>query len=675
VPVPPGAVFLSYASEDAGAARRISDALRAAGIEVWFDQSELRGGDVWDKKIRQQIRDCALFLPIISAHSQARLEGYFRREWKLAVDRTHDMADEKPFLVPVAIDDVREMQAKVPDAFRAVQWTHLPPDAVPGEFAAGILGLLDSAGPAAAAVRAAPSPVPPPSPRTATPPARARRSAAVLMLAVAGVAATGYLLYERFMPRAVSVAPTPPASAAGAIPDAPAAMPQKSIAVLPFIDLSEKKDQEYFSDGLSEELLDLLAQVPDLNVAARTSSFYFKGKAEDVATIGQKLRVANVLEGSVRRAGNALRVTAQLINTANGYHLWSKTYDRDVKDIFKVQDDIANAVVEALKAKLLPTQQVTNRHQTSNTEAYTQYLLGNQYAKVDSPASNVLALAAYKRAAALDPGYAAAFGGICFMEWRVADQMSGEAAAYQRAVQAADKAIALAPDSPEGYLSRGGMRYAYFFDWRAADADFQKAASLDPDNVEVQELRALLLMTLGHVPQSIAMLRAGVAHDPLADRLWKRLAQCLLDSGEPEQAREALRRETELSLDSKENVTLGDIELAEGHTAQALAAFQNMGQTGFGAMGTALVEHTLGHKVESQRALDQLIKINGRTMAYQIGEVYAWRGERDKAFEWLERAFQEHDGGLIQLLTDPYLASLRADPRFKAFAGKMNLPV
>ena len=195
--------------------------------------------------------------------------------------------------------------------------------------------------------------------------------------------------------------------------------------MLPFVDMSEKRDQEYFSDGLTEELLDLLSQVPDLYVPARTSSFYFKGKAEDVATIAQKLRVAHVLEGSVRKAGTTIRVTAQLIRADNGYHLWSKAYDRDVKDIFKVQDEIAAAVVEALKAKLLPAQELASRHRTANTEAYTQYLLGNQFRLRDTPGPNQLALAAYQKAIALDPGYAAAYSGLSDTEWRIADQYHG----------------------------------------------------------------------------------------------------------------------------------------------------------------------------------------------------------------------------------------------------------
>jgi tetratricopeptide (TPR) repeat protein len=220
--------------------------------------------------------------------------------------------------------------------------------------------------------------------------------------------------------------------------------------------------------------------VPDLRVSARTSSFYFKGKSEDVAAIAQKLRVAQILEGSVRKAGNTIRVTAQLIRADNGYHLWSKTYDRDVKDIFKIQDEIASAVVDALKAQLLPAQQIASRHRTDNTEAYTEYLLGNRFRGRDTVEDNRQALAAYQKAVALDPGYAAAYSGLADAEWRIADMLTGEAAGYQRASAAADKAIALAADSPEGYWARARLRNNYFFDWHGAGADYQEALAGQP---------------------------------------------------------------------------------------------------------------------------------------------------------------------------------------------------
>jgi TolB-like protein len=432
------AVFLSYASQDAAAARPIADALRAAGIEVWFDQSELRGGDVWDQTIRRQIRECALFVPIISAHTQARPEGYFRLEWRLAEQRTHLMGRSRAFIVPVCVDATPETEADVPDSFSAAQWTRLPAGNTPSAFVERVSRLLSPNEQIASTAARAPAAAAPAKANlhaataagvdAATPHSAAagRPRLAWLFLAAAVVIAAGYFAVDRWVlsKRAVESA----APAVQSVAPAQNTIPEKSIAVLPFVDMSEKKDQEYFSDGLAEELIDLLAQVPNLKVSARTSSFYFKGKSEDVATIAQKLRVAHVLEGSVRKAGTTIRVTAQLIRADNGYHLWSKTYDQDVKDIFKVQDEIAAAVVAALKAQLLPAQQISSRHRTDNTEAYTEYLVGNQFRVRDTVEANTQALAAYRKAVALDAGYAAAYSGIADAQWRIADQSTGQAA-------------------------------------------------------------------------------------------------------------------------------------------------------------------------------------------------------------------------------------------------------
>ena len=280
------AVFLSYASHDAQAARRICDALQSAGVEVWFDQSELRGGDAWDRQIRKHIHDCALFVPIISSTTQERLEGYFRREWKLAVDRIHDMADAKPFLVPVVIDDTKDQEAEVPESFRGVQWTHLPDGQTPPAFVDRVLRLLSpgqsrtpehsrpSAGPTSRVV----------TPSHGTPRTSRRFQLAVMLIAAIAVIAGGYTAIERFV-LSTHVAEQGPASVHAAQSVVPQnTVPEKSIAVLPFVDMSEKKDQEYFSDGLSEELIDHLAHSADLKVIARTSSFQFKGKNEEVRT-------------------------------------------------------------------------------------------------------------------------------------------------------------------------------------------------------------------------------------------------------------------------------------------------------------------------------------------------------------------------------------------------------
>jgi TolB-like protein len=682
---PSKAVFLSYASQDAAAAGPICDALRTAGIEVWFDQSELRGGDVWDQTIRRQIRDCALFLPIISNHTQARPEGYFRLEWRLAEQRTHLMGRSRTFIVPVCVDDTPETEADVPDSFAAAQWTRLPGGNTPPAFVERMGRLLSSneqgasspvrspavAAPANANLHVAPAARVDDAPRH--PVAAGRPKLAWLLVAGAVVVAAGYVAVDRWIlsKRAAQSS----AAAVQAVGPGQNAIPEKSIAVLPFVDMSEKKDQEYFSDGLAEELIDLLAQVPNLKVTARTSSFYFKAKSEDIATIAQKLRVANVLEGSVRKAGNTMRVTAQLIRADNGYHLWSKTYDEDVKDIFKVQDEIAAAVVAALKAQLLPAQQLSSRHRSDNTEAYAEYLLGNEFRVRDTVDSNQQALAAYRRAVALDAGYAAAYSGIADAVWRIADQTGGQATDYLSAAAAADKAIALAPDSPEGYWARGQLRNYYDFDWHGAEEDYQKALALDANFVPAKVHYADLLATLGRVPDALAVLHETLALDPLSVRAWRSLGRLLVDEGQFAEARIAAKRLAEIrNGDPRQMASF--VDLYDGHPQQALAELQPSSDSShiYALMLGAMANYTLGHNAESQRALDEIVATRAAALAYQIAEIHAWRGERDQAFEWLERARRQHDGGLSAIKIDRTLTSLHNDPRYHALLRELKLP-
>ena len=455
----------------------------------------------------------------------------------------------------------------------------------------------------------------------------------------------------------------PPGSQSRALP---------SIAVLPFVNLSSDKEQEYFSDGLSEELLNLLAQLPQLRVIARTSSFSFKGKNVDLATIAKALDVASVLDGSVRKSGSKLRVTAQLIRAADSSHLWSQTYDRELTDVFKVQDEIASAVVAALKIKLLPTEHVANQRRTLNTEAYTQYLLGNQFRVRDTPEANQQAIAAYQKAVVLDPDYAAAFSGLAVAEWRLADQSTAESAGYQRAAVAADRAIALAPASPDGYWARGALRHLYYFDWSGAQADFDKALKLDPNDVRTLASYGRLLATLGRLPDAIAMTRKAISLDPLSADAWEWLSQYLLGSGQLAAAREAAKRVHDIKPEGAD--TGWAIELLADRPTATLAALPEYSRES-ALLAITLAEHKLGHAAQSQKALDQLIKDNADTWAYQIAEVYAWRGEKDRAFDWLERAYRQHDGGLTGLVRDPFLASLRGDPRYTALLKKMQLPL
>jgi TolB-like protein len=666
------AVFLSYASEDADAAQRICAALRAAGIEVWFDQSALRGGDAWDAAIRKQIRSCALFMPVISRNTHARDEGYFRLEWKLAVDRSHLMATSKAFLLPVVIDDTRDDDDRVPDRFRELQWTRLPAGSTPAAFTERVLDLLspdEHPAPAAA------------GPGTAGVSVSAARNqrwswqtrTMLLVIASIVIAVAYYVVDRNFL--STRAAKTAPASVplAQSAPPAASTVAKNSIAVLPFLDMSEKKDQQYFSDGLAEELLDLLAKIPGLRVIARTSSFSFKDKSEDIPTIAKQLNVANILEGSVRKAGSRLRVTTQLIRADTGEDLWSETYDRQLKDVFQVQDEIAGAVVSALKLKLAPGQQASNVHRTSSTEAYNQYLLCRQLGVRARLEDYQRAVAACRKAIELDPGYAAAYAELAVAEASVADR-TVDAAMFLQSLALADKAVAMAPNEADGYAARGYLR-RFSWDWTGAQADFEKALALDPGDIRVQRRYGLLLGSLGRLPEAIAAIKKATSSDPLSSLSWQLLGGTLIVDRQFAAAHEALQRALDIEPDSNYALyNLGTLQLLENRAADALATFRQIGDDVFSPTGIAMAEHSLGHPKESQQALDALIAKYAQGAGYQIAEIYAWRGEKDHAFEWLDRAYQQHDGGLSGIKEDPVLASLRDDARFTAIVHKLQLP-
>jgi TolB-like protein/Flp pilus assembly protein TadD len=482
--------------------------------------------------------------------------------------------------------------------------------------------------------------------------------------------AIGFTAFDRFVPRRSGSA-TPIVVAAPVTNDS-------SIAVLPFVDMSQGKDQEYFSDGLSEELLNLLAQVPQLRVIARTSSFAFKGKEIGVAEIAKALNVANVLEGSVRKSGDTLRITAQLIRTADSSHLWSETYDRQMTDVFKVQDEIAGAVVAQLKVKLLPAQQVTSPHRTANTEAYNQYLLGNQYFNRNSTEGYQLAVVAYQKAVALDPNYATAYAGLATAEFYASDfSATAEESTLvrQRAQAAADKAIALAPDLADGYVARGLYRCSTMWDWSGAQADFYKALALEPGSSLAHRRLGLLFQSLGRLPEAIAATRKAIELDPLSSSAWSNLGAIYLSN--PDQFREAREAlDHALSINPEASLALhylGVLELLEGHAQVALDQSRRAGEV-WRQMGVAMAEHSLGHVRESQQALDELIAKYAHDWAFQIAEVYAWRGEPDKAFEWLERAYVQRDAGFAVFKSDPTLKSLWSDARFAVMLKRLGLP-
>jgi serine/threonine protein kinase/TolB-like protein/Tfp pilus assembly protein PilF len=509
-------------------------------------------------------------------------------------------------------------------------------------------------------------------------------AALAVVFGVAGYTSYRDRLTQRFVagstaafPEAIPVAPATSSVSAAADPAAALGVftpPEHSVAVLPFLDSSEKKDQEYFSDGLAEELLDLLANIPGMHVTARTSSFSFKGKSDDIAAIARKLNVANILEGSVQKSGDHIRVVARLIRGTDGEGMWSATFDRRLKDVFQVQDEIAGAVVGALKVKLAPGRQLVNPHRTANIDAYNEVLLARQFFDRFTLDGFQHAAGAYRRATQLDPGYAAAYAELAMSEFFAAD-WTNDAAGRERALQAADKAVALAPDQAEGYAARGHIRVNGQWDWAGAQADFEKALKLDPSNSIALRRYALLLATLGRAQESIAMTQKAIDLDPLSGVTWANLGLLLLGDGKMSAAHDAIHRAVEIQPDSSYALAdLLDLQLMEGHFADVAETARRHGGEQFGFESTAMAEHSLGHSQASQRALDELTARFAKDCAHCVAVASAWCGRTDAAFKWLEQAFEQRESDVTEIKYDPLLISLRGDSRFKALLRKMNLP-
>ena len=449
-----------------------------------------------------------------------------------------------------------------------------------------------------------------------------------------------------------------------------------SIAVLPFVNMSSDKEQEYFSDGLSEELLNDLAKIPGLRVAARTSSFQFKGKTEDLRTVGEKLNVATILEGSVRKEGNRVRITAQLIKVADGFHLWSETYDRELKDIFGVQDEIARSVAGSLKVALLGGKTATPSAQGTNAEAYNACLQGRYFYERRSKENVEKAIGYYEQAIKLDPGYAPAWVGLA--EARSLQAGHGYLPAeegYRKAREAVERALALDANLAEAHAAMGWIKMSYDWDWAGADASYQRALALEPGNATVVWRAAELAANLGRFEEALAQDRRAVELDPLNVSTHIYLGEHAFRAGRLEEAAAAFKKALELNPERPFSHTgLGLVYLAQAHPQEALAEMEREREPFFRLGGQALAYHALGRKKEAGTALAEFVTKYHTEGAFQIAELYAFRGEADRAFEWLERAYAQRDPGLAQMKGDPQLKSLERDPRYAAFLKKMRLP-
>ena len=440
----------------------------------------------------------------------------------------------------------------------------------------------------------------------------------------------------------------------------------KSIAVLPFVDMSPDKDQEYMSDGLAEELLNLLTKIPQLRVIARTSSFAFKGKEVDIAEIAKKLNVAHVLEGSVRKSGNKVRITAQLIRASDSSHLWSETYDRSLDDVFAIQDEISAAVVEQLKINLLGA---APKAKETDPAAYVLYLQARQVQRQGTAEGYEQSIVLLQQALAIAPDYAPAWAGLSESYSRQADKgLRPIAEGYTLSREAADKALAIDPGNAAAHAQLGGISTYYDGDLSAAAWHIERALQLDPVNLDIFSYAASLNYCLGRAEAAVALDEYAAARDPVNAQIQYSLGYDYIWAGRLDEAIASLR--TTLSLSPGwigGQSAIGDALLQKGEPDAALVAIQQEASAEWRLTGLAMAYHALDRAVESDAALAELIDKYEQGWPYQIAYVLAYRGEVDRAFEWLDKAVQYKDPGLRQIPVQSEFTNIHKDPRWLPF--------
>jgi TolB-like protein len=494
----------------------------------------------------------------------------------------------------------------------------------------------------------------------------------LVTIAAVAVIGLGYFVVDKVV-LSKRDAGTKQASAQTSEAVAPVRIPAQSIAVLPFVDMSERHDQEYFSDGLSEELLDLLAKSEGLEVIARTSSFYFKGKQVTISEIANTLHVTHVLEGSVRKAGHTMRVTAQLIRAKDGVHLWSDTYDRDLKDVFKVQDEIAAAVVKALRLKLL-SNAAKAESEPRNTDAYNLYLQGQYLARRASNVDVERGITSLEQAIALAPDFAPAHAELAGAYVYVHTFGTAAPGSLDRAIAEANEALRLDPGLRLAQDVRSNLALI-LWDWAGAKTQLDEALASAPRDPDALFRRGSLARALGHPDEALVYYRKALELDPLRVGYHVQLAMLLDGLGRPDDARTAA--ETAIALSptvTKAHLLIGLFELNSGQLEAASAAMEQEPAEYYRLEGRAIVAFVAKRMAESDAALARLIEVYHETAAVQIAQAYAYRGERAKALDWLDRAVVQRDPGITNIKTDPMFAALRGDTRYRAVLRRMNLP-
>jgi serine/threonine protein kinase/tetratricopeptide (TPR) repeat protein len=461
-----------------------------------------------------------------------------------------------------------------------------------------------------------------------------------------------------------------------------------SIAVLPFVNRSASADDEYFSDGLADELLNVLAKIRGLRVAARTSAFHFKGKDTTIAEVGRALSVAAVLEGSVRKAGNRVRISVQLVKVSDGYHLWSETYDRTLEDIFAVQDDIAQSVVKELRTTLLgeePDSDTSGRvkaevskaakGRATDLEVNRLYLQARHFLDRDTPDDLTKAIEYLKEALERDPEFGLAWSLLGAAHTREADKgLVPARVGYGRAREAVERALTLEPDLAEGHAHMAWIQKNFDWDWSGAQSSFARALELAPHNPIALRRAGTLAWTLGRMEEGFELTRRALEQDPLSAHAYSNLGGALQDANRLAESEAAFRKALELAPQKAGvHAGLAMTLLERGRREEALTEATREQDEGSRLWALAIIHHAMDHESESDAALRKLVANHAETMASLIAEAHGSRGEIDAAFAWLERAYVQRDGGLVEVKRDPRLRSLHGDSRWDIFLKKMRL--
>jgi adenylate cyclase len=656
-------VFISYASQDAAVAEKICAALEAARLPCWIAPRDVRAGQSYAAAIVEAINSCRMLVLLLS-------QG--------AIDSPHvlrevERASSKRRAVLSVRMDATKLPADLEYFLSANQWLDASgrpiEEILPAliECVRGHEGGMGGQAPGSSntAARSAPGPVS--SPAQSKPSSHWKTRAIALALAVAAVGLAYVLTNKLWLSKRVTSEQAKTAT--------PNVVSDKSIAVLPFLDLSEKKDQEYFATGIAEEVLDRLAKVPGLHVVGRTSSFQFKGKNIDAASIGAALGVAYLLEGSVRREAGRVRVAAQLIEARTGSERWSDRFDSEVVDVLRIQDTLAAELARALQIAV----QVGTEPRSStikSPEALDAYLRGLQSLDRSTLESSEAAVAQFQQALSLDSKFAPAANGLAKTHALIGEVgWLPPRVAFERAREAALRAQRLDPKSPVPHEVMARIHAQYDFDWDGAGRELQQAFALGPRDSYGVTIAATLAGALGHWDEGRQLGIEAIALDPLSSDALITLGYCVyLNSGDFAAAEQAFRRALQITPGYDViDYFLGEALMLQGRLEPALAEFQKATPDDGQAVGSAMAYFAAGRKAESDAQLAEAIRQNHSDWPEGIASVYAFRGEKDHAFEWLDRAYEARDH-LYIIKGDPLMKKLRGDPRFKAFLRKMNLP-